>query len=67
MNSLLEKINSCESRLELDKLRLEIVNDMEHFEENQKAFIKKQNSLRRQGKTRYKEGYALDDVIRNKI
>lgn len=65
--TLADKIKACTSRLELDKLRIEIIRDVENFSENQKLFIKKQNSFIRQGKTRYKEGYELEDVLRGKI
>lgn len=67
MNELLEKINACTTRKELDKLRFAIVDDTENFEVNQKAFVKKQNSLRNQGKSRWKEGYTLEDVAKGRI
>ena len=44
---MLNKIKNCKTMPELDALRLEIVKDMEHFEANQKAFIKKLNQLKR--------------------
>jgi len=44
---MLDKIKNCKTMPELDALRLEIVKDMEHFEANQKAFIKKLNQLKR--------------------
>lgn len=65
--TMIERINACTTRKELDKLRLEIVKDTERLEENKKAFIKKQNSLRAQGKTRRKEGYTLMDIAKGNI
>lgn len=53
---------------ELDELRIDIIKAAEKgedFETMQSAFIKKQNSLRRNGHTRWKEGYSLDDIIRS--
>lgn len=55
MNLLAEKINKCNSQKELDALRLEIVEDKENFIENQQLFIKKKNSLKRQGKYHYSD------------
>lgn len=49
MNNLAEKINKCTTQKELDFLRFEIVKDKESFAENQRLFIKKKNSLKRQG------------------
>ena len=52
---------------ELDELRIEIIREVESggdFEALQKAFIRKQNSLKRNGHSRRKEGYELNDVIR---
>ncbi len=40
-----KRIKECKTMPELDKLRLEIVQDKENFTENQKAFIKKKNQL----------------------
>ena len=50
MNELKDKIKKCETQKELDSLRIEVVRDMENVMENQKIFIKKKNSLKRQGK-----------------
>jgi hypothetical protein len=41
------KIQQCKTMPELDELRLEIVRDEDNFLENQAAFIKQQNKLRR--------------------
>lgn len=49
MNELSEKINNCTTQKELDILRFEIIKDKENFAENQKLFVKKKNSLKRQG------------------
>lgn len=49
MNELSKKINNCTTQKELDILRFEIVKDKENFAENQKLFVKKKNSLKRQG------------------
>lgn len=55
---------------ELDELRIEIVGAVESGEEDfitlKKCFIKKQNSLKRNGHTRWKEGYKLSDIINQK-
>lgn len=67
MNELLEKIKGCTKRKELDKLRFAILDDKEHFNENKKAFIKKQRLLFHQGKTRLKEGYTLLDVAEGRV
>ena len=64
MNSLPEGIKGCNTMRELDELRIEVVRDMDNFIENQKLFIKKLNSLKRNGKTRFNEGYTLEDVTR---
>ena len=64
---LLSKIKGCQTMRELDDLRREIIdaaNEGEDFPALQKAFIKKKNSLRRNGHTRTKDGYTLNDVIR---
>lgn len=64
---LIDKIRNCQTMRELDELRIEIIREAENggdFGELQKAFIKKQNSLRRNGHSRWKEGYELQDVIR---
>lgn len=63
---MIEKILSCQTMRELDELRIEIIKAAENgkdFVEMQKAFIKKQNSLKRNGHSRWKEGYELNDVI----
>lgn len=64
---ILEKIKSCQSMRELDEMRIDIIKAADSgrgdFDEMQKAFIKKQNSLRRNGHTRWKEGYSLNEVI----
>ncbi len=64
--NLLSKIKGCQTMRELDDLRREIISAADggaDFPTLQKAFIKKQNSLRRNGHTRTKEGYTLNDVI----
>lgn len=63
---LIQRIKACETMRELDELRIEIIKEAQNgadFEVLQKAFIKKQNSLRRNGHSRWKEGYSLNDVI----
>lgn len=63
---LIKKISNCQTMRELDELRIEIIMEAEssgNFEELQKAFIRKQNSLKRNGHSRWKEGYELKDVI----
>ena len=65
--TLIEKISNCQTMKELDELRIEIIREVESggdFEALQKAFIRKQNSLKRNGHSRRKEGYELNDVIR---
>lgn len=65
---ILEKIKNCQTMRELDELRIDIIRAAEKgedFETMQSAFIKKQNSLKRHGHTRWKEGYSLNDVIQN--
>ena len=47
MKELLSKIQSCKTMPELDELRLVIVRDKENFVENQMAFRKKLNQLKR--------------------
>ena len=67
---LLDKIKSCETSLELDKLRREIVKAAENGEDFtvlQKAFIKKKNSLKRNGHTARLEGYSVSDLINKKL
>lgn len=67
---LLDRIKSCETSLELDKLRREIVNATENGEDFtvlQKAFIKKKNSLKRNGHTAKLEGYSVNDLIYKKL
>lgn len=64
---LIDKIKNCQTMRELDELRIEIIKEAEKgadFGELQQAFIRKQNSLRRNGHTRWKEGYELNDVIK---
>lgn len=65
--NLIDKIKNCQTMRELDELRIEIIRAADKgvdFEELQKAFIRKQNSLRRNGHSRWKEGYELNDVIK---
>lgn len=65
--TLIEKISNCQTMKELDELRIEIIREVESggdFEALQKAFIRKQNSLKRNGHSRRKKGYELNDVIR---
>ena len=65
--TLIEKISNCQTMKELDELRIEIIREVESggdFEALQKAFIRKQNSLKRNDHSRRKEGYELNDVIR---
>lgn len=62
---LLEKIKGCQTMRELDELRIDIVISVQNradFEVLQKAFIKKKNSLKRNGHSRFKEGYSLNNV-----
>ena len=47
MNELKKRIEDCKSNEDLDKLRLEIVEDKENFLENQKAFIKVKNKIKK--------------------
>ena len=64
---MIDKINSCQTMRELDELRVDFIRAAEageDFETMQKAFIRKQNSLRRNGHSRWKEGYELQDVIK---
>lgn len=64
--NLIEKIKNCQTMRELDELRIDIIRAADNgadFEGLQKAFIRKQNSLRRNGHSRWKEGYELNDVI----
>lgn len=64
---MIDKINSCQTMRELDELRVDIIRAAEageDFETMQKAFIRKQNSLRRNGHSRWEEGYELQDVIK---
>lgn len=65
--NIFDRIKSCQTMRELDELRIDVVHAMESgefdFNELQKAFIKKKNSLKRNGHTRFKEGYSLNDVI----
>ena len=65
---LYEKIKECQTSRQLDELRIEVVRGMESgdydFSTLQKAFIKKKNSLRRNGHTSNTEGYSMREVIR---
>lgn len=63
---LIKKIKDCKTMRELDELRIEIIRESESggdFEALQKAFIRKKNSLKRNGHSRWNEGYELNDVI----
>lgn len=55
MNKVKEKILKCTTQKELDALRIEVAQDIEHFAENQQAFTGKKNSLKRQGKYHYSD------------
>lgn len=70
MKNIFEKIKDCSTMRELDELRIDVVHAMDSgefdFNELQKAFIKKKNSLKRNGHTRFKEGYSLHDVLQTK-
>lgn len=61
------RIKECQTMRELDELRIDVVHAMESgnydFYELRNAFIKKKNSLRRNGHTRFKEGYLLRDIL----
>lgn len=64
---MIEKIKACQTMRELDELRIDIIHAAEageDFEAMQKAFISKQNCLRRNGHSRWKEGYELQEVIK---
>lgn len=64
---LMDKIKNCQTMRELDELRIEIVRAAENgedFNSLQKAFIRKQNSLKRNGHSRWKEGYKLQEIIK---
>lgn len=64
---LIDKIKNCQTMRELDELRIEILRAAENgedFNTLQKTFIRKQNSLKRNGHSRWKEGYDLDEVIK---
>ena len=65
--NIFDRIKNCQTMRELDELRIDVVHAMESgefdFNDLQKAFIKKKNSLKRNGHTRFKEGYSLNDVI----
>lgn len=56
MTEIINKIQSCETRAELDLMRLEIIkfisqaNDVEVAQMVQSAFIKQKNKLRRHGR-----------------
>lgn len=63
---LIKKIKDCKTMRELDELRIEIIREAESggdFEALQKDFIRKKNSLKRNGHSRWNEGYELNDVI----
>jgi len=45
--TMIERIKAADTMPKLDELRLEIVQDRENFEENQKAFRKQKNKLKR--------------------
>lgn len=67
--SVINKIKKCKTMRELDELRIEIIRAAENgedldFNALQKEFIRKQNSLKRNGHRCWKEGYELQDVIR---
>ena len=68
--NIFEKIKTCQTMRELDELRIDVVHAMEagesDFYEIQRAFIKKKNSLRRNGHTRRNEGYSWADVCNSK-
>lgn len=65
--NIFDRIKECQTMRELDELRIDVVHAMESgnydFYELQNAFIKKKNSLRRNGHTRFKEGYLLRDIL----
>lgn len=64
---MIDKIKACQTMRELDELRIDIIHAAEageDFEAMQKVFISKQNSLRRNGHSRWKEGYELQEVIK---
>lgn len=64
---LIDKIKNCQTMRELDELRIEILRAAENgedFNTLQKAFIRKQNRLKRNGHSRWKEGYELQEVIK---
>lgn len=55
--TLIEKISNCQTMRELDELRIEIIREVESggdFETLQKTFIRKQNSLKRNGHSRWR-------------
>lgn len=64
---VIDRIKACTTMRELDELRITVIKESNagncDFEEAQKAFIRKKNSLQRSGHTRGKEGYSLQDVI----
>lgn len=64
---LIDKIKNCQTMRELDELRIDIVRaakNGEDFNTLQKAFIRRKNSLKRNGHSRRKEGYELREVIK---
>ena len=64
---MIDNIKACQTMRELDELRIDIIHAAEAGEDfvaMQKAFISKKNSLRRNGYSRWKEGYELLDIIK---
>lgn len=65
---LFQKIKNCQTSKQLDELRIEIVRGSKDgiydFNEIQQAFIKKKNSLRRNGHTSNTEGYTVREIIK---
>lgn len=65
---LFEKIKNCQTSRQLDELRINIIRASESGEYDfyalQKAFIKKKNSLKRNGHTSNTEGYSMREVTR---
>lgn len=64
---LFEKIKNCQTSRQLDELRISIIRASESgeydFSTLQKAFIKKKNSLKRNGHTSNTEGYSVREII----
>ena len=65
--TIFDRIKECQTMRELDELRIDVVHAMQSgkydFYELQNAFIKKKNSLKRNGHTRFKEGYSIRDIL----